>query len=144
VIECNTYDSDAKKEDYSEFIFDVIADYYDNIYTHKSSAEQIKEGKPIKYGFHTNRSTKSTIIANYGIMLREKGYKERNTMALDEARTYEQKEDGSFGAKSGHHDDILMSRMIGLYVCFKLSHPEIIEDEPSFRKELPTGEAYFK
>jgi hypothetical protein len=31
--------------------------------------------------------------------------------------TFEQKENGSCGAKAGYHDDVVMSRAIGLYVA---------------------------
>ncbi len=135
VVESNTYDSELK-EDESEFIFDTIAEYYRNLYS-RTPADKIKDGIPAKYGFNTNRSTKPMIIGNYTALLREKGYKERSAEALNEARVYEQKKDGSFGAKEGKHDDILMTRMIGCYICYKLPLPVIIDTivKPK-RKEL--------
>jgi len=139
VVESNTYDSDYKEDD-SEFVFDTVAEYYDNLYS-RTPADKIKDGIPVKYGFNTNRSTKPMIIGNYVAILREKGYKERNHEALNEARVYEQKKNGSFGAKLGKHDDILMTRMIGCYICYDLPAPVILDDVPKYKPERPTGES---
>ncbi len=139
VIESNTYDSDTKEDD-AEFIFDTIADYYSNLYS-RTPADKIIEGAPVKYGFNTNRSTKPMIIANYVAMLRERGYIERNTEALNEARTYEQKKNGSFGAKAGRHDDTLMTRMIGCHICYELPLPKLIETTKKSYSRKPVSEA---
>lgn len=126
VVESNTYDSDIKEDD-SELIFETIKSYYTNLYT-RTSADKVREGFPIKWGFNTNRSTKPMIVTNFVSILREKGYVERDWEALDEARTYEQKENGSYGAKPGRHDDILMTRMIGVYVAYTMPIPEVEEE----------------
>lgn len=126
VVESNTYDSEFKDDD-AEFIFDTIADYYANLYS-RTPADKIREGIPVKYGFNTNKSTKPMIIANYVAMLREKGYVERVSAALDEARVYEQKQNGSYGAKEGMHDDRLMTRMIGCHICYELPTPAPIPE----------------
>lgn len=141
VVESNTYDTDIKTDE-SEFIFDTIAEYYDNLYS-RTPADKIKEGLPAKYGFHTNKSTKTMIIANYVALLREKGYKERNVEALNEARVYEQKKNGSYGAKDGKHDDILMTRMIGLYICFELAFPILLDEVKKQSRKKPVGESSF-
>jgi len=125
VVESNTYDSENREDD-TEFIFDTIARYYTNLYS-RTPADKIMEGVPVKYGFNTNRSTKSMIIANYVATLREKGYTERNEEALNEARVYEKKKNGSYGAKEGRHDDILMTRMIGCYICYELPLPKELD-----------------
>jgi hypothetical protein len=128
VVECNTYDQDAKKEDYSDYIFETLADYYDNLYTHEAGADKIREGKAVRYGFHTNRATKTSLVTEYGRIIREKGYVERSDMAVEEALMYEKAQDGSWAARQGYHDDLLMSRMIALYVSYnKMSLPTIIE-----------------
>ena len=139
VVESNTYDSDFKEDD-SEFIFDTISYYYNNLYS-RTPADKIKDGIPVKYGFNTNRSTKPMIISNYVAILREKGYKERNQEALNEARVYEQKKNGSFGAKLGKHDDILMTRMIGCYICYDLPIPIILEDVQKYKPKRTVGES---
>ena len=141
VVESNTYDTDKKKDDYSEFIFDTIANYYNNLYAQESSPDEIKKGIPKRYGFFMSRPAKLMIISNYAIMLREKAYKERSEEALNEARVYEQKEDGTYGAKDGHHDDILITRMIGCDICYKLPIPVIVDDTRKRERELPIGES---
>jgi hypothetical protein len=141
VVESNTYDTDITKEDDSEFIFDTIAEYYPNLYS-RTPADKIKEGIPQRYGFNTNRNTKPLIINNYVSMLREGSYIERNHEALHEARVYEQKKNGSFGAKAGKHDDILMTRMIGLHICFnELPLPVLQDDVMRHKADRPTGES---
>lgn len=121
VVESNTYDSDVKEDD-AEFIFDTIAEYYDNLYS-RTPADKIVEGAPIKYGFNTNRNTKPMIINHYIALIRERAYIERDEETLNEARVYETKKDGSTGAKQGKHDDRLMATMIGLYVCYQMPIP---------------------
>ena len=51
-------------------------------------------------------------------VVREGLYVERDPECLDEYLTYEQRPDGSYGAISGRHDDLLMTRAIGLHICF--------------------------
>lgn len=59
------------------------------------------------------------IIAFFKGIIREKGYVERDEETLDEARTYEEKPDGTTGAKAKNHDDRIMATMIGIYVCYE-------------------------
>ena len=141
VVESNTYDSEHREDD-SELIFDTIADCYNNLYS-RTSSDKIKEGFPIKYGFNTNKSTKPMIISHFVIMLRERGYIEREEEALNEARVYEQKENGSYGAKVGKHDDILMTRMIGCYICYEMPLPVVIDDLPKYKTQKPVGHSSF-
>lgn len=142
VVESNTYDSDNKEDD-AETIFNILAEYYDELYS-RTPADKIKEGVPAKYGFNTNKSTKPMIRSTYVAVLREESYIERSSDALDEARVYEQKQNGSFGAKDGHHDDIIMTRMIGLHICFyEMPLPAIVKEEKAQRRERPVGESSF-
>jgi hypothetical protein len=117
VVESNTFDSDYKKEDGAEFIFETIAHHYRNLY-HRTEADKLRQGLPIRYGFHTNRNTKPAIIADFVATLRERAYIERSHRTLDQARVYERKKDGSYGAKDGHHDDDLITRMIALFIDY--------------------------
>lgn len=137
VVESNTYDSDNKEDD-AELIFETIKSYYNNLYT-RTPADKVREGYPIKWGFNTNKSTKPMIISNFVSILREKGYVERDGEALDEARTYEQKENGSYGAKEGRHDDVLMTRMIGLYVAYTMPIPEVEEEKKTVTQRRSAG-----
>lgn len=125
VVESNTYDSDVKEDD-SEYIFDTIKDYYNNLYS-RTPADKILEGVPAKYGWNTNRNTKPIIINHYNACLRERSYTERDEETLNEARYYEQKKDGSMGAKQGQHDDRIMATAIGLWVCYETPLPKKIK-----------------
>jgi hypothetical protein len=139
VIENNTYDSEQKDDD-SEFIYDTIVDYYSNLYS-RTSADDIREGLPIKYGWNTNRKTKPMLIAHYTAVLREKLYVERSENALDEARWYEKKKNGKYGAKEGKHDDECMATMIGCYVDYELPLPRIIDTDVKIRLQKQRTEA---
>ena len=125
VIESNTYDSD-NNEDESEFIFETIKGYYDNLYS-RTSPDKIREGAPIKYGFNTNKNTKPMLISHYKGIIRERGYIERDEGTIDEALVYEEKENGKTGAKAGMHDDRIMATMILIYVCYQLPIPAEIK-----------------
>ena len=135
VVESNTFESEYSKYNESEFIFDTIAGVYDNLYS-RTPADKIKEGLPQVYGWHTNRETKPLIVNGYIVDLRDGGYVERSEDTLNEALVYEKKQNGSYGAKAGWHDDRLMTRMFGLHVCHKLPLPRIIPAlQPSTKHE---------
>ena len=51
-------------------------------------------------------------------MVRERLYIERDKRCLDEYNTYERKQNGAYGAITGKHDDLLMTRAIGLHICY--------------------------
>ena len=58
------------------------------------------------------------MIINHLIsIVREGSYIEHDGAALNEYATYERKANGSLGARNGCHDDLLMTRAIGLYVA---------------------------
>ena len=122
VIESNTLetrDADRNVEgDQSYYLLNQVREYYENLYSRRQTPDDIRLGKPVKYGFHTNMATKPMIISNLVRVVREGMYVERDEMCLNEYLTYEQKENGSYGALSGNHDDLLMTRAIGLHICF--------------------------
>lgn len=68
---------------------------------------------------HTNVATKPMIIATLVKVIREGLYIERDEACLDEYLAYERRQNGSFGAIAGCHDDLLMTRAIGLHICFR-------------------------
>lgn len=122
VIESNTLEThDREREvdgDQSGFILNQIKDVYPNLYARKQSEEAIREGLPVNYGFHTNISTKPMIISTLVKVIRENLYTERDERCLEEYLCYEKKPNGAFGAIVGKHDDLLMTRAIGLHICF--------------------------
>ena len=136
VIESNTLETHDKERivdgDQSQFILNQIKDVYDNLYARKQSEEDIKEGAPRKYGFHTNVSTKPMIISTLVKVIRESMYVERDERCLDEYKTYERKQNGAFGAIEGKHDDLLMTRAIGLHICFfEMETPKAVKRHAS-------------
>lgn len=138
VVESNVYDSN--KEDDTEFVFDTIRDYYDNFYC-RTPADKIIEGYPAKYGFRMGRPEKIIIKDNFVTMLREKGYIERDDMALDEARIYGQQPNGGFEPKPGGHDDILDTRMIGCHICYDMPMPVEIKTGNPRPRRVMVGES---
>lgn len=122
VIESNTLETHDKERsvdgDQSSYILSQIKGEYDNLYARRQSEEDIIAGIPKKYGFHTNVSTKPMIISTLVKAIRETAYTEREERCLDEYLQYERRQNGSFGAITGKHDDILMTRAIGLHICF--------------------------
>ena len=117
VIESNTLETNNTKGD-AEYILNLVREVYDNLYARKQSAEDIREGAPRKYGFHTNTLTKKVIIHNLRTAIREHLYTERDAACLDEYLTYIETDNGAYEAMEGYHDDKLMTRAIGLHICF--------------------------
>lgn len=123
VIESNTLETHDKERqveggDQSLYILNQISTVYDNLYARRQSEDEIRQGIPRKYGFHTNISTKPMIISTMIKVIRERLYTERDKRCLDEYLCYERKQNGSYGAIVGKHDDLLMTRAIGLHICF--------------------------
>ena len=123
VIESNTLETHDRERqieggDQSMYILNQIAPLYPQLYARRQSEDEIRQGIPRKYGFHTNTATKPMIISTLINVVRDKLYTERDTQCLDEYLTYELKQNGSYGAILGKHDDILMTRAIGLHICF--------------------------
>ena len=132
VIESNTLETHDKERDVdgdqSQFILNQIKGVYPNLYARKQSEEDILQGLPTKYGFHTNVATKPMVISTLVKVIRENLYVERDARCLDEYLTYEKKPNGSYGAIIGKHDDLLMTRAIGLHICFyEMELPKLVK-----------------
>jgi hypothetical protein len=144
VIEKNTLDTKDPARlldgDSSTYILSLVKDVYENLYARKQSADEVREGIPKVYGFHTNVKTKPDIINNLQNVIRDKLYVERDSRCLDEYLTYEKKPNGKWEAIEGKHDDLLMTRAIGLWVCFfDMDYPKIVDlsqKRQSFTKVL--------
>lgn len=131
VIESNTLETRDKDRDVdgdqSGFILNQIKESYSNLYERSAEEDAVFEGATHRYGFHTNVKTKPIIISHLNTILREKAYIERDKRCLAEYMVYEKKPNGSLGAASKHHDDLLMTRAIGLYICFtKMEMPKAV------------------
>lgn len=142
VIESNTLEThDPNRNvdgDASLYVLNQIGDVYPNLFTRPASEEQIRKGGPPRvYGFHTNTATKPVIIHDLVRYVREGLWTERDERCLDELLVYEKKPNGAFGAILGEHDDLLMTRAIGLHVCYKkMELPQIVKrDEHTTRNQ---------
>lgn len=77
-------------------------------------------------------------------MIREALYVERDEECIDEYLCYERRQNGSYGAITGKHDDLLMTRAIGLHVCFnELPAPQVRDPHTasSASPRIPLSEA---
>lgn len=126
VIESNTLETDETEGDNFEYILDEIAGHYYNLYS-RTPADKIKQGAPIRWGFHTNKSTKNLVIAHQVKAVRDGLYIERCLAAVDEHDVFEIKENGMLGAVEGCHDDRLMTRAIGVYIAYEMPLPKEIK-----------------
>lgn len=128
VIESNTLETNNTKGE-AEYILTLIHEVYGRqLYARKQSAEDIRQGLPKKYGFHTNPLTKKVVIYNLKVVIRERMYIEREEACLDEYLTYVETENNVFEAMEGYHDDRVMTRAIGLQICFhEMDLPRIVK-----------------
>lgn len=114
VIESNTLETrDLERNvdgDQAPFILRELEASYPNLYRRRA------KGGVRKPGFHTNVMTKPMVIGCLVKSVREGLYVERDMAAIDELIQYERKQNGSYGASIGCHDDILMTRAIAMYI----------------------------
>ena len=102
-IESNTLTNEESRAGESNFILHRLDKVYKRLYRRESG----------QLGFHTNVKTKKEAVTALIEALREGRYVERDREAVNEMRTYECNR-GVYAAKQGKHDDILMTRAIGL------------------------------
>lgn len=149
VIESNTLETHDKNRkvdgDQSLYILNLVKSVYSNLYTRKQSEDEIRNHIPKKYGFHTNIATKPKLISTLKTCIREESYIERDVRCVDEYLTYEQKPDNSFGAIIGKHDDLLMTRAIGLEISYhEMPLPTIVTpDQYKFTTKKSISAASF-
>lgn len=122
VIESNSIETrDPNRVTEGDQTFSLLSrlrDIYPNLYRRRRRQDEIHHGKQAKYGFHTNVATKQLVISTLVEAIREGLYVERDETCIDEFLSYERRPDGSLGALSGTHDDLLMTRAIGLHIIF--------------------------
>jgi hypothetical protein len=129
VVESNSLDKDELEGSEGEHFLTVlneIVKFYKNIYA-RVDQESVRQGLPVKFGFHTDRATKPMVIDELNGVIREEAYIERDHRAADEMDTYEVKANGKYGAVEGCHDDHVMVTAIGVWICFKfMPLPKVI------------------
>lgn len=116
VIESNTLETENTEGEHGLFVLAQLNNVYLNLYR-RETFDSVTNQVQSRVGFHTNRATKTLVINSLIGIVRDGGYVERSAIACDEMMTYEQKPNGAFGAKTGYHDDVLITRAIGLYVA---------------------------
>ena len=128
VVESNTLTNEAARAGESDYILKNLCRLYGNVY-------QRGRDKP---GFHTNVKTKSMAVAYLIAAVHEGSYVERDVDAVNEMRCYEE-HNGRYGARVGKHDDILMTRAIGMYMikevlttCDRTADPSLAKDTGLF------------
>ena len=115
VVESNSYEQDVSSGGQALYLLERINMEYPNIYRRKVR-DAVRQTLETRIGFHTNVSTKQLVITTLIAEVRDGTYVERDNEACNELLTYERRPNGSYGARRGYHDDILMTRAIGLYV----------------------------
>ena len=131
VVESNSLDRERDvNADISEFILAKVKDVYDNLYMRERKEADAMNRPTYMYGWHTNVDTKPKIIANLRSVVRERGYVERDEQCLDELVVYV-KNGRKYEAKSGYHDDLLMTRAIGLWISMEEMDPPCIVPKAS-------------
>lgn len=140
VIESNTLETNNTKGE-AEYVLTLIHDVYGKqLYARKRSAEDIRQGVPKKYGFHTNALTKKVVIYNLKVVIRERLYIEREAACLDEYLTYVETENSVFEAMDGYHDDRLMTRAIGMQICYhEMELPRVVKLSERVRAGVSFG-----
>lgn len=140
VIESNTLETSCD-DTRSTYILDTIAGHYNNLYARQAVGDEINPTAPTRWGFHMNRSTKSTLVNTMINALRNNSYVERDELACHEFDVFERKPNGSFGAQEGEHDDILITRCIGYYIAQQ--EPTNVARYNRNRYTIPISEASF-
>lgn len=133
VIESNTLETEHDDSEHSAYLLDTLSRYYENLYARQAPPDSIGQRPASRWGFHMNRATKVLVIDAQQSALREGAYIEHDAQACYEHDVFERKPNGSYGAMEGHHDDILITRCIGNYICSR--------ELPSFIKPGRLGEA---
>jgi hypothetical protein len=122
VIESNTMESMNEDRnngiDSFEYILDIVSGLYGHLYMRKNAEEDIKTKTGSKWGFHTNRSTKPKIINFMKECLRDDLWDEPSILCCNQMASY-MEDHGKTDAEHGKHDDVVMSRAIGLWICYK-------------------------
>lgn len=123
VIEANTLETEGTEGNNFEYILNEISGKYPNLYCRTSEID-IRRGRPRKWGFHTNPSTKPMVINFLVKALRDSLYIERCIDTILELDVYELKDNGKeMGAVEGNHDDRVMATAILIWVCYNTPLP---------------------
>ena len=123
VVESNSLESSGDPDaDNSLTLLSALNRHYPNLYRRRSPDSATRSLEQ-RVGFHTNRHTKAMVISHLISLVRDGAYVERDADACNELAVYERDPSGRYGARQGCHDDIVMTRAIGLWVAAQLPEP---------------------
>ena len=135
VIEANTLETEGTEGDNFEYILNEIAGKYSNLYS-RTSSQEIRQGCPRRWGFHTNPSTKPMVINFLIKAIRDGLYVERCIETTYELDLYEIKDNGKeMGAVEGNHDDRVMATAILVWICYNHPLPTTLQIESHKNKK---------
>ena len=127
VVESNTLTNEAARAGESDYILERLSRVYGFLYQRPGG----------KLGFHTNAKTKRKVVATLIAAVRDGSYVERDMDAINEMRDYED-HNGRYAARPGKHDDILMTRAIGLLVMQELAPASSVNGAPDLSMVMGT------
>jgi hypothetical protein len=139
-VEDNSLNKEDDGSGHFYTILDEIADHYDNMFA-RTDPDKVREGAPIKYGFHTNKKTKPEIIDALIAAARDNEYIEVDARAVDEMDTYERKDDGKMGAKDGCNDDMVIATAGCVWICYNYLDPPRYTEREVIKYKTVLGEA---
>ena len=146
VIESNTMEQMVEERnngiDPFEYIMEIVSKLYDNLYMRSAPEEKADGSVEYKWGFQTNRLTKPKIINFMKECLRDDLWDEPSVYCIKQMSSY-MEDHGKTNAEHGKHDDVVMSRAIGLWICYKeMPWPQWIKQEDSRQDEEVHGDVY--
>lgn len=115
VVESNTLESEQHVYDESLTVLSRMSQSYSNIYT-RTATDRLTMTVTDRVGFHTNRRTKPLLVQTLISAVRDGTYVERDNDLCNELATYQQLPNGAYAARPGNHDDLLMTRALGLHI----------------------------
>ena len=128
-VETNSLRKEETEGDHFLTILDEIVPFYPNIFA-RTDPEKVRQGLPVRYGFHSDIRTKPMIIDTLNAALRDRGYIERDLRACDEMDSYETKNDGRYGAVEGMHDDHVVVTAGGVWLALSyMPAPKLVESK---------------
>lgn len=122
-LESNTPDQTKNKEgDHFLTAINQLAPVYKNLYV-RNDHEGIEQDYIPKYGFHTNKATKTMIVDRFKEAMRSEEYVERSVECCDECDYYEATPDGKMQAQIGKKDDLVIVRSGSVWLALEYMPP---------------------
>jgi hypothetical protein len=91
-------------------------------------------------GWHTNQATKPKMIVDFATELRSHGIDPRDPKLAFELATFVQRENGTYGASAGSHDDVAMAHMGAVQLMNDSFRFPIVWRDNEYRQYTTMGE----